>query len=129
MKGAPEILLSRTSSYVNASGVSVPLDAVARERIQQTKDQWASQGRRVLLLARKVISSTVFRDMSEAAMESAMNKQASSGLTLVGLVGIIDPPRPEIPEVIDTLRIAGIRIFMVQDLAYPHTPLLGNVGL
>lgn len=51
--------------------------------------------------------------MSPTALETEMNNQARSGLTLVGLVGIVDPPRPEIPSVIDTLRKAGIRIFMV----------------
>ena len=34
-------------------------------------------------------------------------------LAAVGLVGIVDPPRPEIPEVVRTLRGAGIRVFMV----------------
>ncbi len=39
--------------------------------------------------------------------------QATEGLTLIGLVGIVDPPRDEIPDVVRTLRRAGIRIFMV----------------
>jgi sodium/potassium-transporting ATPase subunit alpha len=98
IKGAPEIL-----------------DDVTRKRMEEIKNSWASQGRRVLLLARKALSSSVFpAGMSSLALESEMQKQASSGLTLVGLVGIVDPPRPEIPDVIDTLRGAGIRIFMVR---------------
>jgi sodium/potassium-transporting ATPase subunit alpha len=48
-----------------------------------------------------------------SAFETEMLQQAKTGLTLVGLVAIIDPPRPEIPEVIKTLRGARIRIFMV----------------
>lgn len=43
-------------------------------------------------------------------------KHARTGLTLVGLVAIEDPPRDEIPEVIRILRRAGIRIFMVCSL-------------
>ncbi|KPM39669.1 Sodium/potassium-transporting ATPase subunit alpha-1 [Neonectria ditissima] len=114
IKGAPEILLDRVSSYVNPSGVTITLDEVTRKSMELIKDEWASQGRRVLLLARKSISGSMFpAGMSSLALESEMNKQASSGLTLVGLVGIVDPPRPEIPDVIDTLRAAGIRIFMV----------------
>ncbi|KAM5361230.1 hypothetical protein ACJZ2D_013246 [Fusarium nematophilum] len=114
IKGAPEILLDRVSSYVNPSGVCVHLDDAKRKNIEKIKDDWASQGRRVLLLARKSISSSVFpTGMSETALESEMYNQALTGLTLVGLVGIVDPPRPEIPSVIDTLRTAGIRIFMV----------------
>ncbi|KAI8722028.1 Cation-ATPase-N domain-containing protein [Fusarium sp. LHS14.1] len=114
IKGAPEILLERVSSYVNPSGVCVHLDDEKRKSIEMIKDDWASQGRRVLLLARKSISSTAFPPgMSETALESEMYNQALTGLTLVGLVGIVDPPRPEIPDVVDTLRTAGIRIFMV----------------
>lgn len=114
IKGAPEILLDRVSSYVNPSGVSVGLDDAARKSLVETKDLWASQGRRVLLLARKAISSSVFpAGMSSIAMEAEMNNQAKTGLTLVGIVGIVDPPRPEIPDVVRTLRTAGIRVFMV----------------
>jgi sodium/potassium-transporting ATPase subunit alpha len=51
--------------------------------------------------------------MPQQSLENEMFNQAKSGLTLVGLVGIVDPPRPEIPGVINTLRTAGIRIFMV----------------
>jgi sodium/potassium-transporting ATPase subunit alpha len=40
-------------------------------------------------------------------------RHARSDLTLVGIVGIVDPPRDEIPSVVSTLRGAGIRIFMV----------------
>lgn len=114
VKGAPEILLDRVSYYVNSAGVTMPLGGDIREGIEAIKNQWASKGRRVLLLARKAVSGSVFpRSMSEAALEFEMNNQARSGLTLVGLVGIVDPPRPEIPSVIETLRLAGIRIFMV----------------
>ena len=78
--------------------------------IEDIKNQWSSQGRRVILLARKILSKdqTRFNDM-----ESEVVERARGGLTLVGLVSIVDPPRDEIPEVVRTLRGAGIRIFMV----------------
>lgn len=114
IKGAPEILFDRVSSYVKPSGVTAHLDDVTRKRMEDIKNGWASQGRRVLLLARKALSSSVFPvGMSSLALEAEMQRQAASGLTLVGLVGIVDPPRPEISDVIDTLRRAGIRVFMV----------------
>ena len=90
------------------------LDAAARETIDKIKNDWSAQGRRVLLLAHKTISrSSLKSPPSSSAFEGEMLGQAKTGLTLVGLVAIIDPPRPEIPEVIKTLRGAGIRIFMV----------------
>lgn len=114
IKGAPEILLDRITSYVGSGGIALPLDEVTRNKIEVTKNEWASQGRRVILVARKAISgATIPANMSSTTLETEMNNQARSGLTLVGLVGIVDPPRPEIPSVIDTLRKAGIRIFMV----------------
>ncbi len=68
----------------------------------------------MLLLAHKAVSrSAIQSPPSSSAFETEMLAQAKSGLTLVGLVAIVDPPRAEIPEVIRTLRSAGIRIFMV----------------
>ncbi|KAJ5147068.1 hypothetical protein N7526_000420 [Penicillium atrosanguineum] len=50
---------------------------------------------------------------SSLEFESHMLREAGKGLTLVGLVGLIDPPRAEISEVIRILRQAQIRVFMV----------------
>lgn len=97
IKGAPGILL----------------DDITRKSTERNQYDWASQGRRVLLLARKAISASVFPNgMSTSALGSGMYTQALSGLTLVGLVSIVDPPRLEIP-VVEALRGAGIRIFMI----------------
>lgn len=55
---------------------------------------------------------------------------AKSGLTLVGLVAIADPPRPEIPEVVRTLRGAGVRIFMVTgDFALTAQAIAAECGI
>jgi sodium/potassium-transporting ATPase subunit alpha len=89
------------------------LDPTVRDKIEHIKNTWSSQGRRVLLLAHKAASRTSVRSTpSSAAFESEMLEHAKTGLTLVGLVAIVDPPRKEIPSVINTLRGAGIRIFM-----------------
>ncbi|KAK1595475.1 Na,H/K antiporter P-type ATPase [Colletotrichum navitas] len=114
IKGAPDVLMPRLSNYVNPSGYTTALDPSTRASIEQIKDEWSAQGRRVLLLARKAISRSALKGSpTESSYEMEINNQAKSGLTLVGLVGIVDPPRPEIPEVMNTLRGAGIRIFMV----------------
>lgn len=79
--------------------------------IEGIKDDWSAHGKRVILLARKILlapSLTRSNDVESDIMESA-----KTGLTLVGLVSIVDPPRAEIPEVVRVLRGAGIRIFMV----------------
>lgn len=59
-----------------------------------------------------------------------MLAHARSGLTLVGLVAIADPPRPEIPDVVHTLRGAGVRIFMVTgDFALTAQAIAAECGI
>ncbi len=114
IKGAPEILLDRCANYTGPSGVALTLDAEARAKAETIKNEWSAQGRRVLLLAHKAISkSAVKSSPSSSVFEHEMLNQAKTGLTLVGMVAIVDPPRAEVPEVVRTLRGAGIRIFMV----------------
>ncbi|KAK4561596.1 hypothetical protein LTR86_004275 [Recurvomyces mirabilis] len=84
-----------------------------RLELEATKDRWSSQARRVILLAQKPLEALQFtpdqpREYEREVMANAMNE-----LILIGLIAIVDPPRPEIPEVVRILRGAGIRIFMV----------------
>lgn len=92
------------------TGDTHALDETTLSVIEGIKNQWSSQGSRVILLARKVLSKNV---ITSNDMESEVLRRSRDGLTLVGLVSIVDPPRNEIPEVVRTLRGAGIRIFMV----------------
>lgn len=113
--------MDRIGSYVTPEGTVIGFDYQTRATVEAIKNEWSVQGRRVLLLAQKVVSNNTLPPPSSiAAFESAVNQEARSGLTLAGLVGIVDPPRPEIPEVVRTLRAAGIRIFMVR----PHRLVL-----
>ncbi|RHZ58357.1 hypothetical protein CDV55_104977 [Aspergillus turcosus] len=114
IKGAPDILIDRCTHVVSVDGSVQAMDRSTLNQLKQIKDQWSSEGKRVILLARKIfgaghIQGSPFSHLFEAEV---MN-QVKSGLVLVGLVGMVDPPRDEIPDVIRTLRNAGIRIFMV----------------
>ncbi|ERT02862.1 hypothetical protein HMPREF1624_01165 [Sporothrix schenckii ATCC 58251] len=132
IKGAPEILPDRVQYYVNPStGVAVEMDAATRAGVSAIKDNWSAHDRRVILLARKTLSAaTLAPGLSSAAFEEEMQRQARTGMTLVGLVGIVDPPRPEIPDVVNTLRRAGIRIFMVTgDFALTAQAIAAECGI
>lgn len=113
MKGAPDILIKKAISvYDPSQNMSIPLDAEARAAIMDVQSKWSSKGQRVLMLARKYIPAI------KAAHESPefadyITSQAKD-LEIIGLVGIVDPPRPEIPEVIKICRQAGIKVFMVR---------------
>jgi sodium/potassium-transporting ATPase subunit alpha len=69
---------------------------------------------RVILLARRVIPGNACRQYIDASeVTDAMLAELTSQLVAVGLIGIIDPPRAEIPNVIRVCRGAGIRVVMV----------------
>jgi sodium/potassium-transporting ATPase subunit alpha len=108
------VLISRCSKYISIDGESQILDEEARVHIDQIKDHWSSQGKRVILLARKTVPKGLLKSSpSSSSFENEVMNLAKTDLTLVGIVGIVDPPRDEIPSVMSTLRGAGIRIFMV----------------
>ncbi len=100
VKGSPEALLARCVDQ-RVNGASVALDDAARTAIRDANDAMAGQGLRVLGVATKDADTTT----SQNAVES--------GLTFLGLLGIADPPRPEVTAAVSACRRAGIRIIMV----------------
>lgn len=114
IKGAPDVLIGRCSKYTSIEGDAKVLDPETLAKIEDIKNIWSSQGRRVILLARKTICREQIRELvTSGNFEDEVMHHTRTGLTLVGIVGIVDPPRDEIPSVVSTLRGAGIRIFMV----------------
>ena len=114
IKGAPDVLIGRCSKYTTIEGDSKVLDDSTRSAIEEIQKTWSSQGKRVILLARKTIRKGQIRSLATSShFEEEVIHHARSDLTLVGIVGIVDPPRDEIPSVVSILRGAGIRIFMV----------------
>ncbi|KAL4938740.1 hypothetical protein BDV06DRAFT_200244 [Aspergillus oleicola] len=109
IKGAPDILLPRVTGDINGRDLSHG----DRGKIEAVKDRWSGLGKRVILLAQKAVSDEWIRDVQTSHNDKAVLQSALNGLTLVGLVALIDPPRDEIPGVINTLRKASIRIMMV----------------
>ncbi|MDY6957356.1 MAG: cation-translocating P-type ATPase [Pseudomonadota bacterium] len=105
VKGAPDVLLARADRYVTEQG-EAPLDAAARATFEQENDALASAAMRVLALASRRIPANTF-DPSGDLMPWAQ------ALNLHGLVGIIDPPRPEAKTAIATCQAAGIEVKMI----------------
>ncbi|EXI71104.1 MAG: Calcium-transporting ATPase [Candidatus Accumulibacter sp. SK-11] len=107
-KGALETVLAGCRFIEFDAGVA-PLDPAARTRLLAAQDEMASGGLRVLAFAHRALDETGVPDDEQ-------------GMILAGLIGLEDPPRPEVPEAIARCEEAGIRIIMVTG-DHPHTGL------
>lgn len=133
VKGAPDILLKNCSSYLHkeSNDVSVKnLDSEALASIKKIQDQWSREGKRVIMVASKMVQpSTIdFNDRFKATDQ--LRSEISSDLTLVGLLGIEDPPRKDIDVVIRRLRDAGVKIVMITgDFELTGVSIAKQVGI
>ncbi|KIK38617.1 hypothetical protein CY34DRAFT_809174 [Suillus luteus UH-Slu-Lm8-n1] len=111
VKGAPDVLFPSCSSVVQSDGTVVALTSRARQAFATLQEDWSSRGQRVLVLCRKPIQE--FKTgLAPNDVEDLMYSEMCD-LTLVGLVGICDPPRPDVLPSIAVIRRAGVRVFMV----------------
>ena len=99
-KGAPDELLRRCVQVETADGVK-DMDETTRQQILKTNQTLAESALRVIGVAYKNIEA-VNADFSE-----------EHNLTLVGLMGMIDPPREEAKDAIDVCKKAGIHVKMI----------------
>ncbi|HUX71414.1 MAG TPA: cation-translocating P-type ATPase [Cellulomonadaceae bacterium] len=102
-KGAPDILLERCTE-LQVGSHTVPLDEVRRARVLADVDRLSGEALRTLAVAYRSLDVADAPDVDESI---------ESGLVLVGMVGIIDPPRPEAARAISDARRAGIRVLMI----------------
>lgn len=113
VKGAPDILLKRSTHILEpVTGESLPLEPERMAKITAMQEEWSAKGQRVLLVARKQLPYTEAPEDSPAFADYV--SRANNGLEVIGLLGIIDPPRSDIPEAIRICRAAGVRVFMVR---------------
>jgi sodium/potassium-transporting ATPase subunit alpha len=115
VKGAPDILFPRCTSYMDMDGAVQPLTADSQAAINSSQEQLSGKGQRVLALCSRTIQlpSKLFSlDQPEDDFARSVER-VNSDLTIIGLVGIVDPPRKEIPGVVATVRRAGCRVAMV----------------
>lgn len=96
-KGAPEIILDSCVGHMTADGETA-LDVKSREMFVETARRMASDALRVLAVAFK---------------PGATLENAEYDMTFLGLVGMIDPPRPEAKAAIETCEQAGIKPVMI----------------
>jgi Ca2+-transporting ATPase len=105
VKGAPDVLLARSDHQLTEAG-DASLDDAARALFKGENDRLAERAMRVLAVARRVIP---FTDFDPAADLMIWTNQ----LSLVGLIGLLDPPRPEARDAIRLCNKAGIQVKMI----------------
>jgi Ca2+-transporting ATPase len=106
VKGAPDVLLARSSQYLDADGRPAPLTDSARSQALAANDRMAGEGLRVLAVARRWFDPASF-DPAADLLTSVVD------LELLALIGIVDPPRKEARDAIALCKEAGIRVRMI----------------
>ena len=104
-KGAPDVLLDRCSTTLDASGAAIALDGAGRDAVLARVDALARLGLRVLAVAD--------RRLGEDEPVPDDREGVERHLCLLGLVTLLDPPRPEVADAVARCHTAGIRIIVV----------------
>ncbi|SEE88138.1 cation-translocating P-type ATPase [Jiangella alba] len=125
VKGAPDVLLARSSRYLAPDGTSRPLaeGAAGTAKVLAENDRLAGEGMRVLAVARRDLERIDFDETSDLLGVVA-------DLEFLALVGIVDPPRKEARDAITECRRAGIRVRMITgDHATTAAAIAGQLGI
>ena len=101
VKGSVEALLSRCVQGMGQDGAPTPLDPT---QIEQVVERMAAQGLRVLAFAQKIAPDH---------QHSIDHDDIETGLTFLGVQGMIDPPRPEAIAAVHACQSAGIQVKMI----------------
>lgn len=110
-KGAPESILDRCTSVLVPGGHLLPMTAALRSTIMDKTLSYASQGLRTLAMACADV-----QDVNSAHYQCQDTKgyaQFERDLTFVSLVGMLDPPRPEVKLAVADCKAAGIRVICI----------------
>jgi calcium-translocating P-type ATPase len=103
-KGAPEAVVPLCVSILSGDGAELPLQEAGRQQITQQVEAYANKGMRVLALARRV---------APADQATPSREEAERELCFLGVVTMVDPPRPEAADAIARCHAAGIRVIVI----------------
>jgi len=103
VKGAPKEVLA-LCSHLWRDGETVEMDDKQRDEIAAANDSFARGGLRVLAFARRTLPEEGLEFNSDVIEQN---------LTFLGLMAMMDPPRPEVAEAVKKCHTAGIRIIMI----------------
>ncbi|HEX2299627.1 MAG TPA: cation-translocating P-type ATPase, partial [Pseudonocardiaceae bacterium] len=102
VKGAPEVVLERCTSWVRPGGIEREFDAAARQVVEAQAERLARKGYRLLAVAERAASDR--RDLDDERVGQ---------LRLMGLLALADPVRPTAAEAVRQLHGAGVTVVMI----------------
>lgn len=112
VKGAPESIVERcTSVLLGANGKKVQMNGKLSDLIMREVTDYGNRGLRVIALAS--LDDVQDNKLLRSAKSTSDYANIEQNLTLLGLVGMLDPPRPEVPASIAKCKDAGIRVIVI----------------
>ncbi len=115
-KGAMESLLPLCSQIL-VNGEKLPMDDASRKKTMDAYHSLMDKGLRVLSFAYR-------------ALEKGLDSSLEKDMTFVGLIGIEDPPRPEVSDAIEKCHDAGIKVIMITgDASRTAVAIAKEIGL
>ena len=117
-KGALDVLLGRSTQVLTREG-AVPLTEECRREIEAVNDAMSRRGLRVLAFARRTLPSI-----------RPLTLEDEKDLTFIGLISMIDPPRPEAVQAVADAKRGGIRTIMITgDHKVTATAIAKEIGI
>jgi len=119
VKGAPEVILERCAA-IGGGELQQPMTDDIQQRITFACDSMADQGLRTLAIARRSLPADTPLQADDVEQQ----------LSLLGIVGIIDPPRQEVPRAVQRACSAGIKLVMITgDAARTALAIANRIGI
>lgn len=129
VKGASDILLPHCTHYWSYKQNSIQaLDDDAKFQLATLQEKMSRNAERVIMLCQRTITPS--ETLGSNAFSDEIREEGLSDLTLIGLLGIVDPPRKETASTVASCRRAGIRFLMVTgDLGLTGAAIARDVGI
>lgn len=113
MKGAPERIFNLCDRRVDEQGKSAPIDDEFMLLFEEAYRQYGSQGERVLAFCDLELPDHQYPQSYSLDLENIDEIISWKSFRFLGLISMMDPPRPNVPEAVRSCRSAGVRVVMV----------------
>lgn len=109
VKGAPDVVLARSTEYFDISGTVQSLTEEARNKFNSKLEQLATEGYRVIGVAKRRFGE----DLQKKLTDNPLSEEFEQSLVFIGFLAFIDPPRPEVYHALENCFSAGINVVMI----------------